>query len=95
MCQNSQPSTIGISNTVVQYNTLCNELAPLVKQYFKENNESWKDFRGWNFSEDGTKIIISYSYEDFYSVTKNYDTEIVPLENIIKLIKTIEICDSK
>lgn len=84
-----KPTSNSISDTVLQYNKINKTISPLIKQYFKENNESWKHFTGWNFSEDGTKIYINYSYEDFYSNTETfteYDTEIVPVENILELI---------
>lgn len=84
-----KPTANSISDVVLQYNKISKTISPLVEQYFKKTYEEWKHFCGWNFSEDGYKIYINYSYEDFYSNTESFtehDTETIPLENIIELI---------
>ena len=84
-----KPTANAITDMVLQYNRISKTISPLVEQYFEKTYEDWKHFRGWNFSEDGTKIYINYSYEDFYSHTESFtehDTEIVPVENILELI---------
>lgn len=78
-----------IKKTVSDYRSIIETLGPVVKQYFENNYPDWKNFTGWEWdiSEDGEKIIMNYSYEDRYGYYE-HDTETVPLECILKVIKS-------
>ena len=79
-----------IKESVENYNNSIETIGSLVKKYVDSNLENWQHFSGWNFYNNGEKIIITYSYEDFYSNTElytEYDDMIVPLEEILKMDK--------
>ena len=78
--------TAAIIKAVTEYNSYVKALSPVIKQYFEENDEGWKCFNGWGFSNNGETIVIHYSYEEFCNNTEtcmetSYD--IVPLDEIL------------
>ena len=77
-----------IKETVKQYKNIIETLSPIVKEYFDINSCEWKHFSGWNFIENGTKISITYSYDEIVNNIETYtefDEMIVPLEDILCL----------
>lgn len=62
-----------IIKTVTAYNRYYDVLPQVIKQYFEDNFAvDWQYFRGWEFSNNGEKIVIHYSYEEFGSNTETY-----------------------
>ena len=79
-----------IKETVKQYKNIIETLSPIVKEYFDINSCEWKHFSGWNFIENGTKISITYSYDEIDNNIETYtefDNMIVPLEDILAYVE--------
>ena len=77
-----------IKETVKQYKNIIETLSPFVKEYFDINSCEWEHFSGWNFIENGTKVSITYSYDEIENNIETYtefDEMIVPLEDILFL----------
>ena len=56
-----------IKESVENYNNSIETIGSLVKKYADSNLENWQHFSGWSFYNNGEKIILTYSYDDYYS----------------------------
>lgn len=78
-----------IIESVESYNISVETITPHVEKYADKNLEDWQYFSDWNFVDEGRKIKIHYSYEDYWSNTETYtefDSITVPLEDVLKMM---------
>ena len=76
-----------IKSTIIDYNQTCELFDKIINHYVADNLEHWKNFNGWSFSDNGEKIILHYSYENFWSNTETYtdfDSDVISMEIILK-----------
>ena len=72
--------------TIKEYNGIFKLLDPLVASFWEKNQEEWKQYRGWRFSEDGEYIIVNYSYLDYFEDWE-WGEENIPINKIIEMIE--------
>ena len=76
-----------IKSTIIDYNQTCELFDKIINRYVVDNLEHWKNFNGWSFSDNGEKIILHYSYENFWSNTEtctDFDSDVISMETILK-----------
>ena len=60
-------------------------LGPAVKKYFKDHyNDIWYHLYEWHLVDNGNNIEITYT-EQYLSGAMEYNTVVVPLENIVSI----------
>lgn len=75
-----------IKSTIVDYNQTCELFDKIINHYVVDNLEHWKNFNGWSFSDNGEKIILHYTYEDFCGNTETCtesDSDVISMETIL------------
>lgn len=72
--------------TIKEYNDIFNLLDPLVKKFWEKEQDEWKHYGSWHFSEDGEYIIVDYNYLDYYE-NWEWDEENIPINKIIEMIE--------
>ena len=74
-----------ILKSVKDYNNSIEMLGPAVKKYFKDHyNDIWYHLYEWHLVDNGNNIEITYT-EQYLSGAMEYNTVVVPLENIVSI----------
>ena len=77
--------TQDILKSVKDYNNSIEMLGPAVKKYFKDHyNDIWYHLYEWHLVDNGNNIEITYT-EQYLSGAMEYNTVVVPLENIVSI----------
>lgn len=79
-----------IKSIIVDYNQTCELFDKIINHYVVDNLEDWKNFHGWSFSDNGEKIILHYTYENFWSNTETcteFDSDVISTEIILNFYK--------
>lgn len=81
----------GILKSVNDYNNSIEMLGPAVKKYFKDHyNDIWYHLYEWHLVDNGNNIEITYT-EQYLSGAMEYNTVVVPLENIVSIVVELEL----
>lgn len=74
-----------VLESVKNYNNSIEMLEPAVKKYFNDNyNDIWYHLYEWHLVDNGNNIEITYT-EQYLSGAMEYNTVVVPLENIVSI----------